>query len=432
MATTLKNKNSGWTKTVLNDPQYFRVVGSGVDVWVGKKNFLSTKSVQGTKIASIESEVDYFNRPSRANMQPKVGRVAFAKMRDTFKVLLSDEELSKFYILSTGFALIEPQIESTYLYQVVQTQRFNLQKDRYAEGSTQQAISQSDFDKLTISFPEDRQEQRKIAEVFATIDDAIEKTDTLIEKYKRMKTGMMQDLFRYGIDDKGKIRSEKTHKFKSSPLGRIPIEWSVSNFELVRHPTKPYIKTGPFGSSLKGEHWVTEGTPVITIGALGEGSIIKSELMYITPKKAKSLNAYRVSDGDLDFSRVADVGRSIIISNLEDGWVMSSNLMRITLDVNKILPRFTHSNLIYDHRIREQINRKVNAGGREVANTKILSELLFILPALKEQKRICEAIALFDELISNEIMFREKLFHQKCGLMEDLLTGAVRVNHLAK
>src|SRR3989344_2117395 len=246
MATALKNKNNGWTKTVLNDPQYFRVVGSGVDVWVGKKNFLSTKSVQGTKIASIESEVDYFNRPSRADMQPKVGGVAFAKMRDTLKVLLSDEKLSKFYILSTGFTLIEPQIESAYLYQVLQTQRFNLQKDRYAEGSTQQAISQSDFDKLTISFPEDGQEQQKITEILATVDGAIEKTDALIEKYKRMKTGMMQDLFRYGIDTKGKIRSEKTHKFKNSLLGRIPAEWKIGGFEMVKHPIRPYIKTGPF------------------------------------------------------------------------------------------------------------------------------------------------------------------------------------------
>ena len=42
-----------------------------------------------------------------------------------------------------------------------------------------------------------------------------------------MKTGVMQDLFRYGIDDKGKIRSEKTHKFKNSPLGRIPAEWDI-------------------------------------------------------------------------------------------------------------------------------------------------------------------------------------------------------------
>jgi type I restriction enzyme S subunit len=70
-------------------------------------------------------------------------------------------------------------------------------------------------------------EQRKIAQILETVDNAIEKTEKIIEKYKRIKQGLMQDLLTKGIDEKGNIRSEKTHKFKDSPLGRIPEEWEV-------------------------------------------------------------------------------------------------------------------------------------------------------------------------------------------------------------
>jgi len=69
-------------------------------------------------------------------------------------------------------------------------------------------------------------EQSKIAEVLSTVDRAIEQTEALIAKQQRIKTGLMQDLLTKGIDEHGNIRSEKTHKFKDSPVGRIPEEWA--------------------------------------------------------------------------------------------------------------------------------------------------------------------------------------------------------------
>jgi len=76
-------------------------------------------------------------------------------------------------------------------------------------------------------------EQQKIAEILETIDNSIEKTDKIIEKYKRIKQGLMQDLLTKGIDENGNIRDEKTHKFKDSPLGKIPEEWEVVRLGVV-------------------------------------------------------------------------------------------------------------------------------------------------------------------------------------------------------
>ena len=420
MATALKNKNSGWTKTVLNDPKYFQVVGSGVDVWMGKKNFLSTKSVQGTKIVSIESEIDYFNRPSRANMQPKVGRVAFAKMRDTFKVLLTDEELSKFYILSTGFALIEPKIESAYLYQVLQTQRFNLQKDRYAEGSTQQAISQSDFDKLTISFPEDRQEQCKIAEVFSTIDDAIEKTDALIEKYKRMKIGIMQDLFRYGVDDKGKIRSEKTHKFKNSPLGKIPDEWDVGFLDVLGQRG-----SGHTPSKSHPEYW-NGGIKWVSLADTYklDDLYIRDTEQEISNEGIKHSSAVLHPAGTVIVSRDAAVGKSAILS---EPMAVSQHFI-----VWRCGERLDNHYLYYwlqnDKRSFETI-----ALGSTIVTIGLSFFKNYRIPFPKsvvEQKRIASSLIGIENLINTEVSYSEKLSALKAGLMEDLLTGIVRTNHL--
>lgn len=310
-----------------------------------------------------------------------------------------------------------------YLLQSVDVQRTI---DLYASGSTIKHAS-SAIPYLVAAVPEQLREQNKIADTLELVDQAIERTDALIKKYESVRTGMVQDLFRYGIDEKGQVRSEQTHKFKNSALGRIPEEWEVGGFEFVKHRTRPFIKTGPFGSSLKGEHWVEEGVPVITIGALGEGEFIPSELFFITEDKAKSLDAYRVQSGDLVFSRVADVGRSVVVSDAEDDWIMSSNLMRIALDDSKVLPYFAHLNLVYNQKTRKQIRALVNAGGREVANTALLNSILFTWPDLDEQRRFYDVISALEHKSKMEMTAMKKKLALKKGMMNDLLTGTVRV-----
>ncbi len=75
-------------------------------------------------------------------------------------------------------------------------------------------------------FQTQNQNKSIIAAILTTIDQAIEKTEQLIVKYERIKTGLMHDLLTRGIDEKGNIRSEETHEFKESPLGKIPREWN--------------------------------------------------------------------------------------------------------------------------------------------------------------------------------------------------------------
>jgi type I restriction enzyme, S subunit len=269
-------------------------------------------------------------------------------------------------------------------------------------------------------------EQSKIAEVLTAVDEAITQTERLIAKYRRIKTGLMQDLLTRGIDENGRLRDPATHEFKDSPLGLIPKTWHVSTLEAKKKSDRAYIKTGPFGSSLKRSDWVENGIPVITIGALGEGDFVTSELLFVSEEKAQSLTAYKVESGDLLFSRVADVGRSTVVGEREHGWIMSSNLMRISLDQSQVIPWFAYLNLIHE-RTRTQIRQSVNAGGREVANTAIMNDLKFAWPPYDEQERIIEIILVYGQQEDIEVSDLKKLQHIKTGLMQDLLTGKVSV-----
>jgi type I restriction enzyme, S subunit len=69
--------------------------------------------------------------------------------------------------------------------------------------------------------------------VLSTVDLSIEQTEVLIAKQQRIKAGLLQDLLRRGVDERGRLRSEAGHEFKNSAVGRIPAEWDPSTLEHI-------------------------------------------------------------------------------------------------------------------------------------------------------------------------------------------------------
>ncbi|RZK29560.1 MAG: restriction endonuclease subunit S, partial [Hymenobacter sp.] len=150
-------------------------------------------------------------------------------------------------------------LDKSFLYQALKGRESLIMDLRVGSGLPN--IQQKAIKEFELSFPESIDEQRQIARVLSKVDEAISQTEQLIAKYRRLKTGLMQDLLTKGIDAHGNIRSEETHAFKYSPLGRIPVEWEVELLEKVcdvidpnpshRNPTYstdgyPFVSTADF------------------------------------------------------------------------------------------------------------------------------------------------------------------------------------------
>lgn len=426
VATDLKNKiPEGWKRTFLSESSNFRIVGSRVNHWKGLKPYLSTKSVQGTVIAEIEDYVSFNNRPSRANMQPEVGVTAFAKMGDTFKVLYNDEEIAKNYILSTGFCLVKPKIDPKYFFHFVASNKFQNNKELYCEGSTQKAISQKDYDKLEILFPENPKEQQKIAEVLTTIDDVIEKTDAIIEKNKRIKQGLMQDLFRYGIDEIGNIRSEKTHKFKTVKIGneeiRIPEEWGVKDLDYFFKVIDPH-------PSHRAPSVALDGVPFVGIGDISEDGNIFEGARKVSFKIVKEQRSrFVIEPGDLGFGRVATIGKIIKFNHTNNFFCVSPTMAILKpIGINKSFAfHFLNSYIM-----KFQVQNLLTGSTRSSLGIELLRKIQIVILKEYEQKKIGEMFDSIDMVIKNECVNKQKLLSLKLGLMDDLLTGKVRVNSL--
>ena len=272
-------------------------------------------------------------------------------------------------------------------------------------------------------------QQLRIAAILDTLDDQIRSTEQMISKLKLSRDGLIVELLTKGLEPFRTTvdRRRRETRVEQTIVGPIPGSWHVASLAAFQRRERPYLKTGPFGSSLKQEHWVDEGIPVVTIGSLGEGVFIESELLHVTPKTAARLSAYALDAGDIVFSRVADVGRSVVVGDRERDWIMSSNMMWISLDPSRADPRFVRANIASNPYVRLQIRRFVNSAGRDVANAKIMNLLQFPWPSLAEQVAIVDQIDSWDEEVVSEESRVAKLQLLKQGLAMDLLTGRVRV-----
>ena len=322
--------------------------------------------------------------------------------------------LDFFPIDTTYYVSPKKEIDIKYMYYFLLTLRL----DEMNSHSAVPGLNRSSVHSINIAIPP-LTEQRKIAEILETADKAIEKTDAIIEKYRRIKQGLMQDLLTKGIDEKGQIRSEETHKFKDSPLGRLPEEWEVAKLG-----NQIYLNPDRLTCSKN-----------VLINYIDIESVVDNKIQVIKSLKiedAPSRAQRRVKCNDIIVSTVRpNLKAFAFISPKYDNYVCSTGfaVLRAKKDTH---PLFLFYLVLYDMIFLKQVLPLIVGSNYPAINCSVLLNLHIPLPPLPEQHRIASVLSQIDEVIEKEERYKEKLERIKQGLMQDLLTGEVRVNHLIK
>ena len=267
----------------------------------------------------------------------------------------------------------------------------------------------------------DLREQSKIAEILSTVDRAIEETEALIAKQQRIKTGLMQDLLTRGIDEGDNLRSEQTHKFKDSPLGRIPVEWESASLAA-------FVPSAEYGISTSlGE----SGYPVLRMNNLLDGEAELSDLKFTNAPVPGHL---WLKDGDVLFNRTNSwehVGRTGIWRGQIESVTFASYLVRLDPHPDKLLPEMLNFWLNWK-RIQIAMRRQATPAVQQVnINPTNLRSIPAAFPRnLDEQTAITVRISAVREVLNAYREHLYKLKSMKAGLMQDLLTGDRRVTAL--
>jgi type I restriction enzyme S subunit len=273
--------------------------------------------------------------------------------------------------------------------------------------------------KISLQLPINKKEQSKIAEILSKVDKAISETEIIIAKHNRIKTGLMQDLLTKGIDENGNIRSEETHEFKDSPLGRIPKEWSIKKLgELIAAiDPQPDHRTPPA---------VLDGIPYLGISdftSSGDIDIINCRKVGYNVL-IKQSNLFNVDEGDIIFGKIGTIGKPKKLPNFQKS--------PFTLSANVILikpiecPAFVYWTLISDY-INDQVSLAIHSTSQPAFGMEKIRALNIVTPQPKEREVITEKLKAFENIFLEEEKKLSKLKSIKTGLMQDLLSGKKRV-----
>ncbi len=300
-----------------------------------------------------------------------------------------------------------------------------------AAGSTRSRISRSNLGKLPIPNPE-LSEQSLISKVLDTLDTAIRETETLIDKLKAVKQGLLHDLLTRGIDANGQLRppqSEAPQLYKESPLGWIPREWEEVTLGEISSRAGGLLQTGPFGSQLHAHEYVADGIPVIMPQDMVNSELSIESIARITLRKAVVLSRHRVRPNDLVFSRRGDLSRCVAIENTHEGWLCGTGCLLARLPAGEINGYWL--SLVYQQRgVQSQVMGRAVGSTMANLNTSILAAITIARPDIAEQDEIARRLKSVGQRIASEERLLAKMKLEKTGLMDDLLTGRVRVTPL--
>jgi type I restriction enzyme S subunit len=290
-------------------------------------------------------------------------------------------------------------------------------------GGTRAKLNQSALRSITIELPEKESEQSKIAEILSTVDRAIEQTENLNTKQQRIKTGLMQDLLTRGIDEQGNLRSEETHEFKDSPLGRIPVEWEVSPAHSLCSAVVDCKNRTPALRS--------DGYPVIRTPNVRDGRFIYGNLTF-TNKKSYEIWTARGKPrvGDVIITREAPFGEACLIPHDICNACLGQRMMMYQTDPSLLDHKYLVYT-IYSERIQKRLFEL--AGGSTVGHIRVgdIRNLPIAHPLnVEEQLKISNILSGVDLLLEQSRKELIKYSALKKGLMQDLITGKVRVTPL--
>lgn len=308
--------------------------------------------------------------------------------------------------LNSGVFVVRPKqgniVNQAYLSWIFKSIWFKSFIDQLTAGSTINHLYQKDFIKFHLVYPSDGFEQTRIATALSNIDVYISELGKLIEKKRAIKQGAMQQL----LTGKKRLKGF-TESWKEKKLGE---DATILRGGSPR-PIEDYIT-----DSQDGLNWIKIGD-------------VKPDDKYFrkTAEKIKKeglSKTRQVKKGDFILSNSMSFGRPYILDIdgcIHDGWLVIQDYQK-AFDM-----QFLYYVLCSDGVKNQYIAMAAGSSVQNLNKEKVANVTLNAPASLEEQSAIASVLSSMDEEISALEAKREKYTAIKQGMMQQLLTGKIRL-----
>lgn len=376
---------------------------------VTSKNLKNGKLVLDDSYFITRSDFEEIEKRSKVD----VGDVIYGMIGTIGNPVLIESTATPFAIKNVALFKFSGDItRAKWLKYYLNSEEFLSSIDQSQTGNAQKFVGLGFLRSAEVPVPP-LSEQQKITTILSSVDDVIEKTRAQIDKLKDLKTGMMQELLTKGVGHT---------EFKDSPVGFIPINWEVKQIgEMV-------VKVGsgitPRGGSAS---YVDVGIPLIRSQNVHSDGLRLDNVSYITKTQHAKMSGSQLKPCDVLLNITgASIGRCYYLpSDFKEGNV-NQHVCIIRLK-QKILDSVFLTFCLNSESGQRQIMSLQAGGNREGLNFQQVRAIRLPVPPLDEQKKIAEIVSSIEKNICNKLAKLAHMSDTKKALMQDLLTGKVRV-----
>lgn len=256
----------------------------------------------------------------------------------------------------------------------------------------------------------------------AQIDDLIGKQQQLIQLLAEKRQAVITHAVTRGLDP-----TAPTKPSGIPWLGDIPAHWDVSPVG----STADLIQTGPFGSQIHAEDYVTGGTPLINPSHLIGGCIAPNFDIAVSQEKAQELRRHALRKGDIVVARRGELGRNAVATGRDEGFLCGTGSLLIRLRTSTYVPGYF--SLVFGGRhTRDRLSLSSVGATMDNLNAGLVAGLRLVRPPVAEQESILEWLAnITDALdLTSKKSSRsvELLQERRTALISAAVTGQLKVS----
>ena len=131
---------------------------------------------------------------------------------------------------------------------------------------------------------------------------------------------------------------------------------------------------------------------MLGIENIGRGQFVDGNKIYVTAEKAEELKAFSLRAGDIIISRSGTVGEICAVPERAEGSLLSTNLMRVSLDNTMIRSDYFIALFQSKGIVLDQIKELCKGSTRDFLNQTILKQIVFPVPSMEKQEEIVSII----------------------------------------
>jgi len=369
---------------------------------------------EGFKVFGANSIIGYYSKYTHEDAEVLVS------CRGEYSGVINFSEPKSYITNNSIVCILKLDLDKRFLFYALK----NIPRQTFVSGSAQPQVVIQDLENIELYYPESKPEQTRIAQILSTIDRAIAQTEALIAKCQRIKTGLMQDLLTRGIDEHGRIRSKATHRFVVKNGIEVPEEWEVRELGTLCEMKGRIGWQGYTVNDLSDD--ASDPTVIGGTQISKEHKLDFTKPVYLKRQKYLEAPEIFVKYGDIVLVKTGNtIGKTALIDQKIGDATINPNTV-ILRDFKDITNRFLYLVMISEY-FQKSLWDFVFVGAQPSVNQTNMKTIKIPLPNPNEQIKIAGTFFALTNQIEAERIKLSKLQSLKTGLMQDLLSGRVRV-----